>query len=64
MEYSRMEELQGKIDTNLVEFRKIHSKLGELGLFEIASKLSDVFHNESYLKYSKGMEDCKQIFEK
>ena len=64
MEFTSMEELQSKIDTNLVEFRKIHSKLGELGMFEIASKLSEVFHNESYLKYSKGMEECKQILEK
>ena len=62
MEYSSIEELQGKIDTNLVEFNKIHSKLMDLGLFEIASELGSVFHRESYLKYSKGMEETKQIW--
>ena len=40
MEYSSMEELETKIDTNLVEFRKILNQLSDLGLFKVASDLS------------------------
>tara|TARA_R110002050_G_scaffold221570_1_gene357427 strand:- start:647 stop:838 length:192 start_codon:yes stop_codon:yes gene_type:complete len=62
MEYSSMEELETKIDTNLVEFRKILNQLSDLGLFKAASDLSTVFHNESYLRYCKGMEETKIIY--
>jgi hypothetical protein len=62
MEYSSMEELESKIQEKSVEFDEIHRQLLDLGLSRIASNLSTVFHNTSYLKYCKGMEETKKIW--
>jgi len=59
-----MNELKKEIETNLKDFNALHAELLKLSLFNLASKISKVYHEGKLNKYLQGLNEAKEIYKK